>query len=539
MKVSKKNLGLKLNRLGLYWRTLRHLKWTQFRFRLWYFIKGKLKLEKQFVGPIPSARRLTFQKTAGVPPGVTFQGNTFTALNIRHSFADSVDWNYAQYGKLWTYNLNYFEYLHNPNSTVEEKLGLMHEFKSAYADLKDALEPYPTSLRIINWIRFIEENQIEDSSLNEVIYRDVHRLTGRLEYHILANHLLENSFALLMGGIYFDNQKWIKRASKLLTKELKEQVMTDGMHYERSAMYHCIIYYRVLEALDLTSNSPDFNELRGYLVEIAIGMQSWLTYFTQDSLPIPYFNDAAPGIAQSPDFLSDYANLLGISAKPDYNPSDSGYRLFRNSTFNIRANVGSVSPSYQPGHAHADTLSFELFLNGNPVIVDTGTSTYQVDNRRAIERSTFSHNTIVINNSDSSEVWGGFRVGRRAVVKRYTDSATNLLAEHDGFKRFGVKHAREWIVDESSKSVTISDKLFGKNKSLQALSSVHFHPDVHFELMDNRIVLDNCTIELIGYENISVENYHFSDGFNRLVGARKITGAVDDFSKLIISYEVR
>lgn len=537
MKVSKKNLGLKFNKLGLYWRTLRHLKWTQFRFRLWYLVKGKLKLDKEFVGPIPSTRRLTFLKSAGVPLGVTFKGKDFTALNIKHRFTASIDWNYSEYGKLWTYNLNYFEFLHSPLSSVEEKLALMHDYKSAYSDLKDGLEPYPTSLRIINWIRFIEENQIADSSLDELIYKDIHRLTGRLEYHLLANHLLENSFALFMGGVYFNNQEWTRMASRLMQKELVEQLTMDGMHYERSAMYHCIIYYRVLEALDVTRNTMDLIGLRDFLAERAQKMLNWLSYFTQDSLPIPYFNDAAPGIAQSPQYLSDYAEALGLLAMSDYFPSDSGYRLLRVGTINIRANVGSVAPSYQPGHAHADTLSFEMYRLGRPVIVDTGTSTYQTDNRRNVERSTQSHNTISINHSDSSEVWGGFRVGRRAAVKRYNDSISDLRAEHDGFMRFGVKHAREWSVDERSNCLIITDELIGLKKPNYALSTIHFHPDVQFEQVDNRIVMDKCSIELIGYNEIKVESYQYADGFNNLVAARKITGAVDTLSKLIITYE--
>ena len=77
---------------------------------------------------------------------------------------------------------------------------------------------------------------------------------------------------------------------------------------------------------------------------------------------------------------------------------------------------GKIGPSYQPGHAHSDTFNFELIKNGNPFIVDTGVSTYEKNERRQIERSTSSHNTITIGDYEQSEVWGGFRVAKRAKI---------------------------------------------------------------------------------------------------------------------------
>ena len=73
-----------------------------------------------------------------------------------------------------------------------------------------------------------------------------------------------------------------------------------------------------------------------------------------------------------------------------------------------------IGPDYIPGHAHADTLSFELSIRGRRILVNGGTSTYQNNLQRHKERSTQSHNTVEVNGRNSSEVWGAFRVARRA-----------------------------------------------------------------------------------------------------------------------------
>ena len=76
--------------------------------------------------------------------------------------------------------------------------------------------------------------------------------------------------------------------------------------------------------------------------------------------------------------------------------------------------VAPVGPDYLPGHAHADTLSFELSLFGQRVLVNSGTSQYEAGPERSRQRGTAAHNTVIVDGHDSSEVWAGFRVARRA-----------------------------------------------------------------------------------------------------------------------------
>ena len=70
--------------------------------------------------------------------------------------------------------------------------------------------------------------------------------------------------------------------------------------------------------------------------------------------------------------------------------------------------AAAIGPDYIPGHAHADTLSFEMSICDQRVFVNSGTSEYGLSSRRLNQRKTFSHNTVEVDGKDSSLVWSGF-----------------------------------------------------------------------------------------------------------------------------------
>jgi hypothetical protein len=191
---------------------------------------------------------------------------------------------------------------------------------------------------------------------------------------------------------------------------------------------------------------------------------------------ISFFNDAALGITPSVSELHDYGTrLLGID-KPALSNDEFGEHYFVDLpvTGYSRVQMGdmvaivdraAIGPDYLPGHAHADTLSFELSLFGQRVVVNSGTSVYGSDANRQQERSTAAHSTVVIDGQDSSEVWSGFRVARRASVfdcsARQLEGVVQLSACHNGYKRLPGEpvHCREWLFEEGL--LTMTDTITG------------------------------------------------------------------------------
>ncbi len=75
-------------------------------------------------------------------------------------------------------------------------------------------------------------------------------LRKRLEVHLLGNHLFANAKALVFAGLYFSGdeaEEWLQKGLSILEREVPEQVLGDGGHFERSPMYHSIILEDLLD----------------------------------------------------------------------------------------------------------------------------------------------------------------------------------------------------------------------------------------------------------------------------------------------------
>jgi uncharacterized heparinase superfamily protein len=167
---------------------------------------------------------------------------------------------------------------------------------------------------------------------------------------------------------------------------------------------------------------------------------------------------------------------------------DSGYVVVDwESNHRLIADLALVGPDYQPGHAHADTLSCELSLFDQRVFVNSGISKYGEDAERHRQRSTAVHNTLEVDGEDSSEVWAGFRVARRArpidISMQQGDGNVVLSAGHDGYQRLTgkVTHHRSWLAKPTS--LTITDELEGRYAN--AVAYWHFHPDIQLSQLND------------------------------------------------------
>ncbi|MDB2317670.1 heparinase II/III family protein, partial [Flavobacteriales bacterium] len=436
----------------------------------------------------------------------------FEFLNIQHKF-NQINWNFNLHKKLWTYNLNYFDFLNQKEISEKQGLELITDFINKYDKLIDGKEPYPTSLRIINWIKFISTHKISDDSIYKLIRKDANRLMKNLEYHLLGNHLLENGFALFFAAHLFNDKKYFNLSSKILTKELNEQILEDGGHFELSPMYHNLMLYRVLDCIHIVQLNPikHNRKILKFLKERAEKMLSWTENMTFNSEYMPLFNDSANGIVPNPGIIIDYAKTLNINSKK-LTLSSSGYRKISTHNYELICDVGPIGASYQPGHGHADTFNFELYIKNNPIIVDTGTSTYNIGPIRSYERSTKAHNTVVVNDKNSSDVWSGFRVGKRADVFDLTETKESIKASHNGYSGINVTHSREW--KHSKNEIIIKDSIQGK-KDVKGVACFHFHPSVKTILNQNVLIIEPyCKIYFENQFELNISNYKYSPEFN-------------------------
>jgi len=224
-------------------------------------------------------------------------------------------------------------------------------------------------------------------------------------------------------------------------------------------------------------------------------------------------NDAAIGISPSSFERAD-ARVTHFA--------DTGYVRLAARDAVALLDVAKIGPDYLPGHPHADTLSFELSLFSQRVFVNGGTSEYGTGELRQFERSTAAHNTVVVNSENSSEVWGGFRVARRAyprdlLIEKSSDSVVVSCA-HDGYCRLPGKpiHRRTWEFSETV--LVVTDHIAGRFD--HAFAYFHLHPSMtvssdasgHWVLQLPQGYRALVTVEA---GEASVENSHYAPEFGK------------------------
>jgi len=133
-----------------------------------------------------------------------------------------------------------------------------------------------------------------------------------------------------------------------------------------------------------------------YLAALIQRMLRWLGVMCHPDGQIVLFNDAACGIVPHPEKLFAYARRLGIDERAARDGqrgrwlpltqmssdcmmltthlASSGYVRLDDGPATFFLDVAPLGPDYLPGHGHADTLTFEMSLGGQRVIVDMGTS---------------------------------------------------------------------------------------------------------------------------------------------------------------------
>lgn len=511
------------SRIITLYHTVKYLKIKQIYYRGYYFLRNRLFKKRPSKKELNSMIPLNWNTPVFNTPSFLLN-NKFSFLNLAHKFKNKIDWNYADYGKLWTFNLNYFDFLNQESLETKDGIHLINDFIANDVVLLDGKEAYTISLRAMNWIKFLSKNKIQDASINQNLYQHCQILAHNLEYHLLGNHLMENGFALFFAAYYFKDELLYKKAKKILSKELEEQILTDGAHFELSPMYHQIMLHRLLDCVQLAKlNNWKKDNLLSFMTSKASSMLTWLQTITFKNGAIPMVNDSAFGIAPSSNQLFTYAKKLDFIWVDKVLLSASGYRVFQSIKAELFVDVGDISPSYQPAHAHSDTFNFELYVNEIPIIVDTGTSTYEKNTNRQKERETAAHNTVKIGDSEQTQVWGGFRVAKRAKIIDIKEGVHQVTATHDGYADIGVLHTRKFKVQENL--ISILDDLSIKSAD-DAVAYFHFHPDITEIIVAQTTVKlpnQNINFSFLGdVVKIEKEKYDFALGFNKTKSAQKL-----------------
>lgn len=402
--------------------------------------------------------------------GVTFR---FLSHEIREP-----RWDEPRASQLWRFHLHYFDYALDLDAASFTRLAQSWMRENVVMN-GDGWHPYPLSLRIVNWSRALDFFALDADFAAELarsIYGQTRFLFDNLEHDVRGNHLLKNIRALIWSGVMFEGdeaRRWLDEGMRLLRIEVDEQVLADGGHFERVPAYHVVVLRDLTETAEWLRKN---RECPAWLDDAIARMNQFLETITGPGGRLPLLKDTTFDAVGSGPLAVSRPTVNGQLPTPS-----SGYAVIRDERIFLIADVGEPCPSYLPAHAHADMFSFELTVGGAPLIVDSGVYEYAEGQWRDWFRSTAAHNTVEIAGTNQSEVWGSFRVARRAKPRNVrftrTDDGWLIEGEHDGYLRLHppVIHRRA-IRYVSYKAVIVTDDILGEGET-EAASYLHLHPE--------------------------------------------------------------
>lgn len=397
------------------------------------------------------------------------------------------------------------------------------------------------------WPRFDDNTQL---NFVQNFYEEACFLGSFLEKDIEGNHLVRDFHALAAVASFFQKCESTRKLSdaywaileKDLLKAYQKQLLDDGVHFERTPMYHVWVLLDLLETLAIIKNNKSSFDVSG-LEDIAKTMLSSLDNLVHVNDALPMMGDSSRLQTPKIDKIRNYGRLIlgedypQVSTEYFENAGFCRYQISNSDELNasLILDCGDYGPTELPAHSHCDLASFEVTVGSQPVIVDSGISEYESGLVRDYFRSTSAHNTLWVPGEEQAEFWGSFRVAEypKEFSREYEsdDTGTKVTVEYENHnQRYG--HQRT-VYQVENRFWTVQDWVTHLNpKNRECYSLLHIHPDCDINyLPDNPDILkietpeDNYNLMVIPFGCNKVSWSHqspwrqslnlYSDGFDR------------------------
>lgn len=432
---------------------------------------------------------------------------SYTFLNRTIEFEDSIDWDHEkleEYPILWRLKLQSFAHLEwlvlgydSPGTAPEFGAQFERQISSWAAAnpigepeyLRRSWIPHSVSLRILNWSRYAAWcSQTDSESVPEQLYREIYKnalfLSNHVEHDLGGNHLIENAIALIMAGVLFedDNTGWMRDGLEILKQAGNTQFLADGGHFERSPMYHVMALRRYVTAYDLTSDRTISRTRIKHTAERALG---FLSEIMEPDGTIPLLNDSVYREQIEAETCLAYANRCALTPRTISleHPAGSGYRKLTSDAGTLLIDGGDVGPPHLPAHSHNDQLNILLWIDGHPLLTDTGVYDYARTPRRQFARSVRAHNTAQYGDVEPIPIAGSYLMGRRTSteVVHTTDQSIQVTCRRDPVVGTTYEHERK--IESDSNAWTISDEIRSESEE-RVTVRFHFHPAITISVED-------------------------------------------------------
>ena len=405
------------------------------------------------------------------------------------------------------------------------------------------------AIRAVNWLwgyAFFQDSPILDDDFRLAFCKSLlchgRHIRANLERTatFTGNHYLSDIVGLVYLGILVpelkEAQGWREFGLRELEREMFKQVYPDGGDFEASISYHRLVTELFLSTTLLAQlNGHHFSQ--AYMQQLE-KMLDFIYQITKPDGTVSIIGDQDNGrlhrlkIWTDPDLeWKDFRGLLALGCilfdKPEWGKAageqweeaiwfygrqalapfqkssqlprpdmwskdfrDTGIYILRADDMYVAVDVGPLGQNGKGGHAHNDSLSFELFASGQTWIQDPGTYLYTADyEARNLFRSTAFHNTLAMPGyeQNSYDVMNLFGLKNESVEQILawqldTSSDSRLSAEVRRLKSPRAIHRRSFHLCRKQRALLLTDVVLGQKLTCELL--FHFAPGLKPELVE-------------------------------------------------------
>jgi uncharacterized heparinase superfamily protein len=279
-------------------------------------------------------------------------------------------------------------------------------------------------------------------------------------------------------------ERRLERVLARLAREVVAQILPDGGHAARSPAAQLAALRYLVDARAA---------LRARQVEVPAALQSaidraapMLRFFRHGDGTLALFNGADEGETALIDRVLARADAKG---RPPPSAPYAGFQRAQAGRTLVLADTGVPARPGFDGDAHAGTLSFEMSHGRERLVVNCGGYQRANSDWRNVARATAAHSTLVVADTNSSEIGAHGGLGRcptHVPCERIEDGGSHWVsASHDGYQPvFGLTHARQLFIAADGEDLRGEDKLVGPAGRSFAIR-FHLHPQVQASLIQD------------------------------------------------------
>ncbi|MFC4352519.1 heparinase II/III family protein [Fodinicurvata halophila] len=444
-------------------------------------------------------------------PGEAERGRAL--VDLRFTFAGQTLenprplWSPEQASKAWLEELHSFSWLRdlracNGDPARRQARALTTEWMEKHRTWSSpAWDPLVIGRRLSHWLGqydfFAASAEIDfRQKLLESAARQAAHLSSVLPAGLTGADLIVALRGLAIAGACLpDGQPWLKQALALLSRELTQQVLADGGHCERSPGRHLAVLRDLVDikATLHAAGAPLPDEL-----QLAIeGMGPTLRLLQHGDGGLALFNGSTAEEGFKVDMVLRRADAR---RRPRTSAPQTGFQRMQAGRTLVLLDSGSPAPPGLDMAAHAGTLSFEMSVGRERMIVNCGAPAGQTgsDALRQALRVTAAHSTLTLAETNSSLLSGGRAFWQTGLVARAEnvlcrrneeEGATLLETQHDGYaERLGALHRRMLYLAASGDDLRGEDRVEPSgadpfDRPLDFTVRFHLHPNVQAALV--------------------------------------------------------